>query len=971
MFFRLFVFITFFFSSISIAQIVVTNNPPNDTEEYLVNSVLCDDDLTTSNFSSVGFAQGIGYFDGFNSNLGFEEGVILSSGGIELVTNGFDGGSGVSGDSDLELALNEINLTWGVNNVTILEFDFVANSESVAFNYIFGSVEYTGYTCSVFNDIFGFFLSGPGIAGPYSNNAINLAYIPDPEGYATYEDWLNNNSGLYTNTPVAVNTVNSGTPSGFGDDDCEDIDPNWEDYNIFWVDNDYSGDGWQGVNEPPAPEFTIEGLTGFTKPLTAEYNGLQCGETYHIKLAIADASDGALNSVVFLEAGSFVSPSVLVNPLSNITGPIVEADPAAIYEGCAAAQLEFSATANAAEDIQLEIIFEGEAEYGTDYLVSYNGGAPLDICINNDGEESLCIIIPAGEELMYVDIQPIYDSNIEGSGGFDFETIDITCNAIAGLCQQAELAVSEITFNLYDQIEIFIDPGDPAVIECFGDEVVLEPSQVSGGYIGDTDDYTYEWYDTESGLQIGSESSLIVSTSADSEYQLIVYDDCQDQQITQNFNVEVTEYPPLEISYPDYFACDGDIVTIEPIIIGGSGDYSYVWEGSNPCECTSFNFDFEIENDENGDGVQYVEMSISDPCTNLIVDTLIPIELTNLDSPMVNIVQLGEQFCPGDPISLDAQTDGSSTYTYEWLNLNLNSSEEENYLNNIANISPLEDANYQVILTDQCDGDTSIFYIDIMVPFYEDPTFMVDDVVGCPGETVEISVVNLVSNGVQSDTDYTFEWNNGETTQSIIVEVPEEPTSYSVQVFDLCENASDIETAEVTLSVAPVPEFSFEQDGSEIIFNQVNEDLFAEFEWSFGDNSPTSYDAEPTYTYEQEGDYYVTLTAWDEFGCYNSSTNLINIYPTLLFYSPTIFSPNGDGDNDDFKVSVVGYNEFELIVFDRWGKRVFSTTNPEEGWDGKYSNGKDAPQDVYMYKAFLSNDGSNDKIEKGRVSIIK
>jgi len=967
MFFRIALLVPFFFYSIAFAQIAVSNNPPNDTEQYLVNNVLCDEDLMTSNFSSVGFVQGIGYFDGFNANIGFEEGVILSTGGLDFVTDGFGTGSGVSGDDDLEDALSAIGMTgFSVNNVTMLEFDFVANSESVAFNYVFGSMEYTSYTCSQFNDIFGFFLSGPGISGPYTNGAVNIALVPEPEGAVDYDDWVANNTGIYTTTPVAINTINDGEMTN--DPDCNDIDPNFEDYNIFWYDNDYSGGGWEGVNTPPDPEFTVEGLTGFTTPLTAVYDGLECGETYHIKLAIADCWDSALNSVVFLEANSFVSPSVLVNPISNITGPMVEADPDAIFEGCAAAQLEFAATANSEEDIQLEVVFDGEAEYGVDFIVTYNGGAPLDICENNDGEESLCVIIPAGEELIYLDLQAIYDSNGEGGENIEFETIEITCNAIAGICQQAELAVSEITFNLYDQIALFIDPGDPAVIECFGDEVVLQPNQVLGGYIGDTNDYTYEWYDTESGLQIGSQSSLVVNTSSDSEYQLIVYDDCQDQQITESFNVEVIEYPPLELSYPDYFACDGDIVTVNPVVIGGSGDYSYVWENSNPCECGSFNFDFELENDLDGDGIQYVEMSIVDSCTSLTIDTLIPIEVNDFESPMVNIVQVGEQFCPGDPISLEAQTEGGSTYTYEWLNLNSG----ETYINNVANISPAQNTNYQVVLTDQCDGDTATFNVDIIIPAYNNPTFTIDDVVGCPGETVEISVENLISDGVQSNSDYTFFWSEtGETTQSIVVEVPEEPASYSVQVFDLCDNASNIEVAEVTLSVAPVPEFSFDQDGPEIVFSQLTEELFVDFEWNFGDDSPISYDTEPIYTYDQEGDYYVTLTAWDEFGCSNSSTNLINVYPTLLFYSPTIFSPNGDGDNDNFKVSVVGYNEFELIVFDRWGKRIFSTTNPEEGWDGRYSNGKEAPQDVYMYKAFLSNDGSNDKIEKGRVSIIK
>ena len=261
--------------------------------------MLLGESLSTSNFSSAGFSQGIGYFDGTQTNIGFDEGIILSTGGLDLVTEGMGEGSGLSGDADLELALNQINLNWDVNNVTVLEFDFVAISDYMAFSYIFGSTEYTSYTCTQYNDIFGFFLSGPGINGIYSNNAVNIALVPDPD-----------NPGQFTNTPVAVNTLNSGTPSEGADASvCDDIDGNWTDYNVFWVDNEFDAglQNWEGVNPPFEPQFTVEGLTGFTVPLTAQYNGLIYGETYHIKLAIADASDFSLNSVVFLEGTSFVN----------------------------------------------------------------------------------------------------------------------------------------------------------------------------------------------------------------------------------------------------------------------------------------------------------------------------------------------------------------------------------------------------------------------------------------------------------------------------------------------------------------------------------------------------------------------------------------------------------------------------------------------------------------------------------------
>ena len=53
------------------------------------------------------------------------------------------------------------------------------------------------------------------------------------------------------------------------------------------------------------------------------------------------------------------------------------------------------------------------------------------------------------------------------------------------------------------------------------------------------------------------------------------------------------------------------------------------------------------------------------------------------------------------------------------------------------------------------------------------------------------------------------------------------------------------------------------------------------------------------------------------------------------------------------------------------GNQLFTTKNPNEGWDGTYQNGEDVPQDVYMYKVFMSNPSVGEKIEQGKVSIIK
>ena len=167
----------------------------------------------------------------------------------------------------------------GYYNATILEFDFVTVHTSVTFRYVFGSEEYnngvdSNYQCTEFNDKFGFLISGPGISGGqgFSNDARNMAILPN-------------------GSQVSINSVNDGVIGPDGDSSaCLLSNPNW-------------------VQNVVSPEFSgrIDGthLNGNTQILTASQSNLTPGQTYHIKLIITDVSDGSLDSVVYLEGGSF------------------------------------------------------------------------------------------------------------------------------------------------------------------------------------------------------------------------------------------------------------------------------------------------------------------------------------------------------------------------------------------------------------------------------------------------------------------------------------------------------------------------------------------------------------------------------------------------------------------------------------------------------------------------------------------
>ena len=156
-----------------------------------------------------------------------------------------------------------------------------------------------------------------------------------------------------------------------------------------------------------------------------------------------------------------------------------------------------------------------------------------------------------------------------------------------------------------------------------------------------------------------------------------------------------------------------------------------------------------------------------------------------------------------------------------------------------------------------------------------------------------------------------------------------------------------------------------------IQFDQFNDDIFESYQWDFGDNSPYSNDFEPIHDFPGPGEYFVTLTVEDQYGCVNESTLIVYIYPSLYIYSPSVFTPNNDDHNNVFRVSVVGSEEFELIIYDRWGKEVFRTRDEYEGWDGNYKNGKPAEQAVYTYKVIVHNGNTGQKIQSGKVTLAR
>lgn len=314
-------------SLVSFAQIAVTNtNVANQLAQKLVGPGVI---LTNAAVQCNPNQSGI--FVVTNANLGIDSGIVLTTGlaATNIPNYGVNGAQinfananqGTGGDAALT-ALAGVN----TYDRCILEFDFTANGDSIFFQYVFGSEEYPQFNCSNYNDVFGFFISGPGYASP-----MNIALVPG------------------TNIPVAINSVNSGViyPGG-ALVNCTNMGP---------------GSPFTGLytNNTGGTSVTYE---GFTHLFTAKA-AIQPCSTYHLKLAIADGFDHILDSGVFLKAGSLKSNNV---KLSVKTDSLLGGVPY-VFEGCDTAILKihrqiFQAVVNI-DTVQL--LISGTATNGTDY----------------------------------------------------------------------------------------------------------------------------------------------------------------------------------------------------------------------------------------------------------------------------------------------------------------------------------------------------------------------------------------------------------------------------------------------------------------------------------------------------------------------------------------------------------------------------------------------------------------------------
>lgn len=276
-------------------------------------------------------------------------------------------------------------------------------------------------------------------------------------------------------------------------------------------------------------------------------------------------------------------------------------------------------------------------------------------------------------------------------------------------------------------------------------------------------------------------------------------------------------------------------------------------------------------------------------------------------------------------------------------------------------------------------------------------TLVISDARNCSVDTaftitqpalIDVENVIAVDEGCEGDCDgsiiiqasaaNSFSIDGGETFSEVSDFFDVCPGGYSIIVLDTISGCGSTDTAVVAQGArvisdfTPIPEVVREFD-SEVQFDNNSLGATA-YEWHFGDEN-YSNEENPTYDFGNvPGTYLVCLVADNGLSCIDTSCKYVDVTPMFTIYVPNAFTPDASaGLNDVFMPVFSGERPetYHFEIFDRWGERIFSTDNPDVGWDGTVDN-ELVQKGVYVWSVQLEKEeGGNNRKLVGHVTVVR
>jgi gliding motility-associated-like protein len=392
-----------------------------------------------------------------------------------------------------------------------------------------------------------------------------------------------------------------------------------------------------------------EAMDGQTIVLEA-FALVQCGQTYHIKLAIGDALDSSFDSAVFLQEGSFQSSLAISAGLFSSIGPALDG---ILYENCGFGVLTFSRSNGIDEEAIVELSVTGVGQNGIDFTTIPSS-----------------FTFPAGDSLYTLTVSAIIDNLVEGLEEVFLSISNTSVSACSGSI------TSEFTFYVSDDPAPLVVSTEDYDIDC-GDILDLVVN-VEGGY----GQYQYNWSNG------GNTNPLEVSPGFTTNYYLLVTDTCNAGSYADTITVTVPVYPPVTVDIADSaeLTCLEEVVFSPISVGGGDGTYFYSWVQNGDELGTNSTLTYT------GTSTGILTLVLMDGCGSTAEDDML-VEVPII--PILLEMSPDTTICLGGLAQLEVLASGGEPpFEYEWSYFNAPQTG--------IDVAPREDTFYTVSVTDLC-----------------------------------------------------------------------------------------------------------------------------------------------------------------------------------------------------------------------------------------------------------------------------
>lgn len=462
-----------------------------------------------------------------------------------------------------------------------------------------------------------------------------------------------------------------------------------------------------------------------------------------------------------------------------------------------------------------------------------------------------------------------------------------------------------------DQVTVTVDPALNPAVSAGSDQAICPGGTVT---LSGSGAVNYNWDN--------SITNGVAFSPAGTTTYTVTGTDASGCQNTDQVTITINALP-LVSAGSDQAICPGGMVTLS-----GSGAVNYAWDNGitngvafSPAGTTIFTV---TGTDVNG-------------CQNTD-------QVTVTINPLPNVSAGADQaVCAGQTTTLS----GSGAVGYSW----------NNGVANGVSFTPVTTQTYMVTGTD-VNGCQNTDQVTVTVNPLPAISAGADQTI-CAGMPVTLSgnggVVYGWSNGVTNNTAFT-------PSQGAV--------TYTVTGTDAngCQN-----TDQVTVTVVPVPSAGMNTadplsgyPGLSVSFDNTSQDATS-YIWDFSDGaaiSCTDINQDGEHTFNSPGTYNVILTASNGL-CDDQITMTVIVLPyePLVIHVPNVFTPDGDGLNDDFFIDVQNGASIEVIILNRWGNLIAELHDFTEKWDGT-QNGNDVNEGTYFFKYSIS--GKDGTIQAGQ-----